>query len=104
MSLEPITREEMFYAKMLGTSTTELTPITRREMFLAEIAKNMGGGKIDPEQIAAAVSAWLDEHPEATTTVADGSITMAKLASAVQEKLNAVSSLSDEIDSVKDAV
>ncbi len=33
----------------------------------------------DPEMIATAVDAWLDEHPEATTTVEDGAITRAKL-------------------------
>ena len=33
----------------------------------------------DPEAIKEAVEAWLDAHPEATTTVADGSITKAKL-------------------------
>lgn len=33
------------------------------------------------EQVATAVDAWLDDHPEATTTVTDGSITNAKLAS-----------------------
>ena len=33
------------------------------------------------------VSDWLDEHPEATTTVQDGSITEAKLASDVLDKL-----------------
>lgn len=31
------------------------------------------------EQTAAAVSAWLDDHPEATTTVQDGSLTPVKL-------------------------
>lgn len=31
------------------------------------------------EQAAEAISAWLDDHPEATTTVQDGSITTAKL-------------------------
>ena len=33
------------------------------------------------EQVSTAVDAWLDDHPEATTTVTDGSITNAKLAS-----------------------
>lgn len=37
------------------------------------------GGVITDEQVNTAVSAWLTEHPEATTTVADGSITTAKL-------------------------
>ena len=39
--------------------------------------------KASPEAIEAAVSSWLDEHPEATTTVQDGSITEEKLASDV---------------------
>ena len=34
-------------------------------------------------QTAAAVSDWLDDHPEATTTVEDGSVTLAKLHSGV---------------------
>lgn len=37
-------------------------------------------------QTAQAVSEWLDAHPEATTTVQDGSITEAKLSSALQLK------------------
>lgn len=37
-------------------------------------------------QTAQAVSDWLDAHPEATTTVQDGSITEAKLSSALQLK------------------
>jgi len=32
------------------------------------------------QDIASAVNAWLDEHPDATTTVEDGSITAAKIA------------------------
>ena len=42
---------------------------------------------IDPEDVAEAVDDWLDEHPEATTTVQDGSITEEKLASDVTEIL-----------------
>lgn len=38
------------------------------------------GGEISDEQISDAVSGWLEEHPEATTTVANGSITQEKLA------------------------
>ena len=48
--------------------------------------------EIDPEVVEQAVSDWLDDHPEATTTVEDGSITKAKLASA----------LAGEIDGIKD--
>ena len=55
------------------------------------------GGSADPAVIEAAVQEWLNAHPEATTTVADGSITEAKLASSVAQKVNAVTQLSDEI-------
>ena len=37
------------------------------------------GGKPTDAQVTSAVDAWLDAHPEATTTVEDGSITKAKL-------------------------
>ena len=37
----------------------------------------------NPEAITQAVNDWLDDHPEATTTVEDGSITYAKLATAL---------------------
>ena len=43
------------------------------------------GASIDPSDIAEAVDAWLDEHPEATTTVEDGSITEEKLANDTKE-------------------
>ncbi len=47
---------------------------------LQQIYTLLEAGITDPEAIAEAVTAWLDEHPEATTTVQDGSITDAKLA------------------------
>ena len=47
----------------------------------------------DPEKIATAVSDWLDDHPEATTTVEDGSITKAKLDSNLQGTVDDVSDL-----------
>lgn len=39
------------------------------------------------EQIGDAVASWLDDHPEATTTVADGSITLDKLSQEVQDAI-----------------
>lgn len=57
----------------------------------------MGGGA-DPAVIEAKVQDWLDAHPEATTTVQDGSITEQKLATSIAQKLGLISSLSDEID------
>ena len=62
----------------------------------------MGGGA-DPAVIEAAVQDWLDNHPEATTTVQDGSITEQKLATSIAQKLGLISSLSDEIADVKSA-
>ena len=51
---------------------------------LRQIKELLASGITDPESIAEAVTAWLDEHPEATTTVQDGSITEAKLAQALK--------------------
>ena len=50
------------------------------------------GDKGDPgyptdTQVAEAVDAWLDDHPEATTTVEDNSLTEAKLTSATRLKV-----------------
>ncbi len=65
-------------------------------------AISMEGGSADPEVIEAAVQAWLTAHPEATTTVQDGSISYAKLDTAMKAKADAVSTLSDEIDEITD--
>ena len=61
------------------------------------LIKAMGGGA-DPAVIEAKVQEWLEDHPEATTTVQDGSITEQKLATTVAQKLGLISSLSVEID------
>ena len=58
--------------------------------------------KADPEEIEQAVSDWLDDHPEATTTVQDGSITKAKLNNELQDAVDEISSLSTEINSKAD--
>ncbi len=55
---------------------------------LQQIKELLASGITDPESIAEAVTAWLDEHPEATTTVQDGSITVMKLAQDVIELLD----------------
>lgn len=47
---------------------------------------------VDEEQIAQVVNEWLDEHPEATTTVKDGSITEDKLHPDLVERLDSVAS------------
>ena len=52
---------------------------------------------VDPEVIEQAVIDWLDDHPEATTTVQDGSITEAKLAQDVLADLAEIPSLKEAI-------
>ena len=51
-------------------------------------------------QVTTAVDAWLDDHPEATTTVEDGSITKAKLDSTLQEVVDEVPILKDGMDTL----
>ena len=62
------------------------------------LIKQYGGA--DPAVIEAKVQDWLDAHPEATTTVQDGSITEQKLATSIAQKLGLVTQLSDEIDDI----
>lgn len=47
----------------------------------------VGAGGVTDEQISAAVTKWLDAHPEATTAVPDGSITEEKLSEDVRRKI-----------------
>lgn len=54
--------------------------------------------KVSPEVIEAAVSDWLDDHPEATTTVEDGSITKAKLVATLQEIVDAVPGMEEIVN------
>lgn len=61
---EPITRTEQYYAYMANKSTYLPEPITREEQYLYYLCVNgSGGGNITPEQIQAAVDAYLDENP-----------------------------------------
>ena len=55
-----------------------------------------GLGSPDPAVIESAVSEWLDDHPEATTTVQDGSITRAKLDSNLQGTVDDVADLKSQ--------
>lgn len=52
----------------------------------------------DPTVIEGAVSDWLDDHPEATTTVQDGSITKAKLDASLQGTVDDVGDLKTQIE------
>lgn len=55
------------------------------------------------EQTAEAVTKWLDEHPEATTTVQDGAITVAKLGSELQAKqATIINTYNEFVDAIND--
>ena len=51
-------------------------------------------------QVGEAVSDWLEAHPEATTTVQDGSITKAKLDSTLQGKVDDIDTLKSDFDAL----
>ena len=58
--MEPITREEMFMAAVAGEYSGELPePKTRLEYYLKKIAE---GAAVKPEDIDAAIEAYLNSH------------------------------------------
>lgn len=56
------------------TELTNKPKINGVELSGDKTSADYGIGNPTNEQVAASVEAWLDEHPEATTTVADGSV------------------------------
>lgn len=64
---------------------------------VAGLIKAMAPG-VDPQVIEQAVTDWLDDHPEATTTVQDGSITEEKLAQDVLTQLGEIEELKEAIE------
>ena len=71
---DPVTRKEQYLSVMAENSTQyPEEPITREEMYLDYLCKNgIGGGTVTPEQIQAAVDAYLKENPvSADTTQVD---------------------------------
>lgn len=63
-NLNPITRLELFLATAAGEYDGELpAPITRQEQYLKKIIDQIdGGGSVSPEQIDAAIEAYLNNH------------------------------------------
>lgn len=72
---------------------------------MADTGKTIGLIKalasVDPEVIQSSVEGWLDDHPEATTTVQDGSITKAKLDQNLQSTVDDVGDLKSAMNDVK---
>ena len=81
----------------LITGSKFLEVDTGTEYAFDEASSEWTATDLTPEEakaaIAAEVSDWLDDHPEATTTVEDGAITYAKLDSSLQGSIDDVGSL-----------
>jgi len=87
----------------------KITTATEEDEGLALSPKTVVNGKVteweyidlaDPEVVTQAIDDWLDDHPEATTTVEDGAITEAKLNSTLVDDL----AWQDDLDDVKNAI
>ena len=87
----------------------KITTATEEDEGLALSPKTVVNGKVteweyidlaDPEVVTQAVDDWLDDHPEATTTVQDGAITEAKLNDSLKEDL----AWQDDVDELKSAI
>ena len=67
---DPITRKEHYMSYLTGNTTYyPKDPITREEQYLFFLCENGGiGGGVTPEQIQAAVDAYLEENPPSGMT------------------------------------
>ena len=87
----------------------KITTATEEDEGLALSPKTVVNGKVveweyidlaDPEVVTQAIDDWLDDHPEATTTVQDGAITEAKL----NDSLKADLAWKDDVDGLMSAI
>lgn len=69
-----------------GVVIYENEPDVDRELF----PNIKEGGEVNPEDIANAVDEWLEAHPEATTTVEDGSISIEKLDTELKNEIDKI--------------
>lgn len=58
----------------------------------------------DPAAIKSSVDAWLEDHPEATTTVQDGAVSYAKLDDNLQDTVDDVPELKSAVTSIEGAI
>lgn len=84
--LTPVDRMELWMSALNEaiTNGTENTfmPYNRYELWMKKLCEAiLAKDPADPDVVQAFVEDWLDAHPEATTTVEDGAVTTAKLAS-----------------------
>lgn len=84
--LTPMDRMELWMSALNEaiTNGTEnsFMPYNRYELWMKKLCEAiLAKDPADPDVVEAFVNDWLDDHPEATTTVQDGAVTEAKLAS-----------------------
>lgn len=60
--------------------------LERLDGYLEQLEDEIEEGAVTPEELSEAVDNWLNAHPEATTTVQDGSLTEAKFTNALKLK------------------
>lgn len=89
-----------------GTQSSNMTIIDEAVGQLQEDVQtlNDGGLVLKDTVIDSSVKSWLTAHPEATTTVQDGSITADKLAPAVKQSVDDVPGLKQDFTSLIDSV
>ena len=61
-------------------------------------------GSPSSAQVDVAVSEWLDEHPEATTTIQNGAVTKAKLDANLQESIDKADQSFEDIDTISSTI
>lgn len=94
--------EDILESLIDGEDPSEtIVPQSRVEELLEELHDAMGPSD---QQVEEAVSDWLDDHPEATTTVEDGAISYAKLDSTLKGKADDVDDLKSAVASLDNAV
>lgn len=87
LSVEGVAADAKAVGDMLvNAGTKEYTDLNSKpqingvELTGNKTSADLGISEPTDEQVSAAVEAWLDEHPEATTTVPDGAVTLRHLA------------------------
>ena len=83
-------------AKIVNALSTDNTVPTSRAVYQAISNALIGAGGSIANTI---ITQWLNDHPEATTTVADGAVTRAKLDADLKSKTDAVSTIDNALTS-----
>lgn len=88
-----------------GTENTFM-PYNRYELWMKKLCEAiLAKDPADPDVVEAFVNDWLDDHPEATTTVEDGAVTTAKVADgAITDAKLAASGVKSDVADLKSEI